>query len=268
MRSRFAAHAAKKSRRAQLLKRAPRISPTIEAAHIRDVLRVVKAFHALIRRSVTPQLRQDVDWRSLKDRAVKLAAAFTATALATARRMMKFSKAEAVRTMGDMASDLSDTVSGFAETFAADAVEKLGGLLDESLDAAEEVAGDALVVGEEVGTFTLDGVLEAWLSRSIQSATNMITQGTAELNQDRHEEMGVTDYVWISMIDGKTRPEHAALNNQECRYDDPPLKADQSSNEEDCNPGEDFSCRCQASPIVSIDAEAASDDEQAAEAAG
>src|SRR5881392_2806 len=139
VRSAFAAHAAKKARRAQLLARAPRVSPTIEADHARDVLRVVRAYHALLSRALAPQLRQDIDWRSLKDRAREMSEAFIATAFKTAKRLEKFSKAEAVRTLGDLASDLGDTVTGFAEGFAADAATKLGGLLDASLDAAEGV---------------------------------------------------------------------------------------------------------------------------------
>lgn len=266
MRSRFAAHAARKNRRAQLLARAPRGSPTIETAHVRDIARVMRAYHMLIARAVTPQLRQDVDWRSLKDRARELSEAFRSTALETARRMEKFSKAEAVRTLGDMASDLGDRVVGFAESFASDAIEKLNGLLDASLDAAEEVAADALLAGEEVGTFTLEGVLDSWLGRAAQSARNMVTQGTAELNQARQADMGITDYVWVATHDDKVRFEHLALDMQECRYDDPPLTADRSSCGEPCNPGDDWMCRCLAAPVVKAaeaEAEAGEDDEAA-----
>lgn len=266
MRSRFGAAAAKKSRRAQLIARAPRISPTIEAAHVRDVTRVVRAYHALLKRAVQPQLRQDIDWRSLKDKARELSEAFRSTALETARRMEKFSKAEAVRTIGDLASDLPERVVSFAVNFAADAVIKVNGLLEESLSAAEDLATTAEVVGEEVGTFSLEGMLDSWLSRAAQSARNMVTQGTAELNQERHESLGITDYVWFSMHDDKVRAEHRALDMQECSYDDPPLTADKSSSGEACNPGDDYECRCLAAPIVTpAEAEvAAAEDEDAA----
>lgn len=257
MRSAFATHAAKKARRAQLLARAPRISPTIEAAHTRDVTRVVRAYHALLDRAFAPQLRQDIDWRSLKDRAREMSEAFRATAFQTAKRLERFSKSEAVRTLGDLATDLSDSVAGFAERFADDAVVKMGGILDASLEAAEEAAASATVAGEEIGSFTLKEVLAASLSLAFQSAGNAVTQGTAELNQARHEELGITDYVWIAERDAKTRPEHRELDGQECSYVDPPLGADKSSSGEPCNPGEDFGCRCMASPIVRIEAEPA-----------
>lgn len=263
VRSRFAAHAATKNRRAQLLARAPRISPTIETAHVRDVTRVVRAYHTLLKRALQPQLRQDADWKSLRDKAREMTQAFTATAFATARRLERYSKSEAMHTLGDLASDLPDAVGDFAQSFADDAVAKLGGLLDESLDAAEGQAVDELV-GEEQGTFTLDDVLDTWLSRAAQSARNMVTQGTAELNQERHAEMGVTEYVWLAQRDDRTRPEHLALDGQECSYDDPPLTAEQSSSGEACNPGDDFNCRCLASPIVRIEAEPESEDEEAA----
>lgn len=263
MRSAFAAHAAKKARRAQLLARAPRGSPTIEASHARDVVRVVRAYHALLGRALAPQLRQDVDWHSLKDKARSMSEAFRATAFKTAKRLEKFSKSEAVRTLGDLASDLSDTVVGFAEDFAADAVVKLGGLLDASLDEAEGVAADALVAGEEVGTFTLEQVLRGQLSRAFQSATNMVTQGTAELNQARQVSVGVTTYVWLANHDDRVRAPsgtknygwHLPLDGEVCSWDDPPLTADKSTIGEACHPGDDINCRCMASPVIAEEAE-------------
>ena len=274
MRSRFAAHAAKKARRAQLLERAPRVSPTIERAHIRDVLRVVRAFHALIGRALTPQLRQDIDWRSFKDKAREMSEAFRATAFQTAKRLERFSKSEAVRTLGDLASDLSDTVSGFAENFAADAVAKLGGLLESSLDAAENAMADAIATGaEEAGTFTLEGLLEGWLSRSAQSATNQVTQASAELNQARQVSAGVTTYVWLANHDDRVRAPsgtkhygwHLPLDGQVCNWDDPPLTADKSSSGEPCHPGDDYNCRCMASPTIP---EESAGDEEAETGAG
>lgn len=265
MRSRFAARAAKKNRRRQLMARAPRVSPTIEAAFVAALRRALKAFHDDIRRAYTPQVRHDdfhTAYTTLAQRAKQAADAFKATAFAIAKRLEKFSKQEAVRTLGDIASDLSDTVGGFAEEFAADAVAKLGGLMEESLQDAEQAA--YAVTAEEVGSFTLDGVLEAWVSRGINSARNMVTQGTAELNQERQKEAGVDSYVWLSMHDAATRPEHAALDGQECNWDDPPLSASDSSSGEPCNAGDDYNCRCLASPIVRIEAAAASDDEEAA----
>jgi SPP1 gp7 family putative phage head morphogenesis protein len=250
MRSRFAAHAAKKARRAQLLARAPRISPTIERDHTRDVTRLVRAYHSLILRAMTPQLRQDIDWRSLKDKARQMSEAFRATAFQTAQRLEHFSKSEAVRTLGDLASDLTESVGDFALDFAADAVLKLGGLLDASLEAAQDAYIEGALVGEEVGTFTLQGLLEGWLSRAGQSATNQVTQATAELNQSRQRDMGVRQYVWLAMRDGKTRYQHAALDGEECSYDDPPLSADKSSSGEACHPGEDYGCRCMAAPVL------------------
>lgn len=261
MRSRFAAHAAKKNRRRQLLARAPRISVAIEAAYVSALRRALKAFHAEILRAYTPQARHDsfaTAFSTLAQRAKQAAEAFRATAFQMAKRLEAFSKREAIRTLGDIASDLPAVVNGFAETFSADAVTKLGGIMEESLRDAEEAA--IAVAAEEVGTFTIDNILDGWVSRGINSARNMVTQGTAELNQARHEEAGVTDYVWLSQHDATTRPEHAALDGKECSYDDPPLSSSESSSGEDCNPGDDYGCRCMASPIVRMVAEAEDDE--------
>lgn len=227
--------------------------------------RALKSFHAEIRRAYEPQVRHDSfasAFLTLAARAKQLAESFRATAFQVAKRLEKFSKAEAVRTLGDIASDLPEAVAGFAETFAADAVTKLGGLMQESLDAVGETV--ALATAEEVGTFTLDNILDGWISRGINSARNMVTQGTAELNQERQTEAGVDSYVWLSMHDAVTRPEHAALDGQECNWDDPPLSATESSSGEPCHPGDDYGCRCMASPVINITAESASADEEAA----
>jgi SPP1 gp7 family putative phage head morphogenesis protein len=262
--SSFAAHAKKRNRRSQLLARAPRISPTIEMQYIRDVRAVVSAFHAAIKRTVEPQQRMDSLWDTLAAKARAAAQAFRIVAAKTAERLQKFSKSEAVRTLGDMASDLDEDVTGFVADFAADAVTKIGALMTESLDAARE--GQS-VAEQQGAAFSVSDLLEGWLARAVNSASNQITQSSAELNQRRQEDMGITDYVWLAQHDGKTRPEHAALDGQECSYSDPPLSAEDSDIGEPCNPGDDYGCRCMASPIVRIVAEPASDDEQEEEAA-
>jgi len=263
VRSRFAARAAKKNRRAQLLARAPRISPTIEAAFVAAVRRQLRAYHDVIRNAYTPQMRQDdfaSAYQTLAQKAKQFSEAFTATAFAMAKRLEKFSKSEAIRTLGDIASDLPSDVAGFAEQFAADAVEKLRGLMDRTLDDVEEAA--PLIVGEEIRTSTLENILEGWISRGINSARNMVTQGTAQLNQERQKEAGIDTYVWLAMHDDKTRPEHAALDGQEHSYDDPPLT--DSDIGIPCNPGDDYNCRCLASPVIRIVAQAADEEEAAA----
>ena len=260
--SRFSAHAAKRNRRKQLLARAPRVSPTIELRYIRDVRRVVLALHGEIRRAIEPQLRQDdlEFWHRLAQKARAAAEAFRRVAIEAARQLEVFSRSEAVRTLGDLASDLASDVPGFVEGFAADAVTKLTGLLTGSVDAAQE----STLVGEEQGTDTLKNILEAWVSKAVNSASNSITQGSAELNRTRQVDAGVDGYYWISRRDGRTRAEHRDLDNgQVYSWDDPPLHADESDSGEPCHPGDDYGCRCMPSPAI-IPAQAAQEQEREA----
>ena len=70
----------------------------------------------------------------------------------------------------------------------------------------------------------------------------------ADMNKGAQEDAGVSSYTWLSMNDSHVRPAHAALDGETADWDDPPLKADVSTNGEDDHAGEDWNCRCIASP--------------------
>lgn len=62
---------------------------------------------------------------------------------------------------------------------------------------------------------------------------------------------GVTRAMWVTERDERVRPAHAAMHGTEYRLDGPPpLPAAYSSNHEDCWPGDDYGCRCQAKIIA------------------
>lgn len=86
-----------------------------------------------------------------------------------------------------------------------------------------------------------------------------ITYGDAfaQMNKAVQVQAGVTGYWWKDRGDGRVRPAHAACTNvgsdDPYDWDDPPLKADVSSNHADCHPGEDYNCRCVAIPVPAED---------------
>jgi SPP1 gp7 family putative phage head morphogenesis protein len=90
---------------------------------------------------------------------------------------------------------------------------------------------------------------EAVESKLAQSTRDAFGQSWAEMNQDAQRQAGVEQYAWKCTVDKATRPKHLELNGETCDWDDPPLKAEDSDNGDDCHAGEDFGCRCVASPL-------------------
>lgn len=183
---------------------------------------------------------------------------FGRRAVTTGTRLVEWSHTEAVRTMGALALHGREVAVGFAEDFGKRAAVSATELMLHALDRTEDVIDQAAAIGEalEWDTFTgmIDEAMDGVVGRAINSARTAIGSAHAELTQDFQEAAGVRQYVWVvvsgGMGDERVRYEHMALNFQTCSWDDPPLKADVSSNGEDDHPGEDWGCRCGAAPVL------------------
>lgn len=69
---------------------------------------------------------------------------------------------------------------------------------------------------------------------------------TTKLKQAQYQSVGLDEYIWHTMGDGRVRDSHRALNRTKQRWSNPPL----TDKDRHVHPGEDFNCRCQAAPIV------------------
>lgn len=90
------------------------------------------------------------------------------------------------------------------------------------------------------------------------------SRAATALTQARSEQMGVTHYVWRSVMDYKTRPElgirgfsrlntlargsHRKLNGTVHAWNNPPVAAPDGTR---AHPGSIFYCRCYAEPVLS-----------------
>jgi uncharacterized protein with gpF-like domain len=70
------------------------------------------------------------------------------------------------------------------------------------------------------------------------------------------------------MRDRFVRSPHAELDGGEFAWGEFPLTALESSSGAPCEPGDDYNCRCLASPVISMTAEPASEGEIEAESGG
>lgn len=78
-------------------------------------------------------------------------------------------------------------------------------------------------------------------SDAARIARDQIGKLTAQLDQDRQESLGVTQYVWRTSRDQRVRDEHDDREGVVFDWDDPP---------EDGHPGEPIQCRCWSDPVL------------------
>jgi SPP1 gp7 family putative phage head morphogenesis protein len=129
--------------------------------------------------------------------------------------------------------------------------------MDESIERAESIYDEWDELSEDSEDYEDEEALAARLDEGLSGLSGAVLAAASlyfgyefgQMIQEAQTDSGVSEYVWLSMRDSHTRPEHQALDGEVAAWDDPPLKAEDSDNGEDDHPGEDFNCRCVASPI-------------------
>jgi SPP1 gp7 family putative phage head morphogenesis protein len=70
----------------------------------------------------------------------------------------------------------------------------------------------------------------------------------SKFRQERFQDIGVTDYIWMTSHDVRVRHDHRDLDKTRQSYANPPI-TDKTTGARN-NPGEDYNCRCVARPIL------------------
>jgi len=255
----------KAAKRAELRRRAPKHPVGIEAR-----LRLIVA---AVARAHNPHLK--VAWlhrnaRTDAPRARTVARKeLRSTVTPLAHDMAKNVHAQVAESLGvqarDLEVDLSEQTYGFVdglvsilEDYPVEATKHVSQAFAEWESVAEEDRT------REALSALLDGALDGAESQ-LQTSVRLLFGNTfADMNQATQKQAGVTGYHWLSRRDGSVRPEHAELDDPDEIYewDDPPLKADKSSNGEDDHPGDDYNCRCIAVPAIESAFGAGEDDSE------
>jgi SPP1 gp7 family putative phage head morphogenesis protein len=89
---------------------------------------------------------------------------------------------------------------------------------------------------------------DATASRARLIARDQTLKLNAEITEARHRAAGVTEYVWRSSRDERTRERHKELDGTRHRYSDPPVIDERTGRRG--NPGDDYQCRCTADPVI------------------
>jgi SPP1 gp7 family putative phage head morphogenesis protein len=90
-------------------------------------------------------------------------------------------------------------------------------------------------------------------------ARDQTLKAHAQVARAKHESVGIREYIWRTSEDervrgrpgGKwanSRSNHWVLNGRLYRYDQPPIVDEYTGRQ--CNPGEDYECRCTAEPVL------------------
>lgn len=69
----------------------------------------------------------------------------------------------------------------------------------------------------------------------------------AELKKSMYSEMGFTEFIWQTILDGRERPEHHKLNGKIFSFDNPPV-IDERTGQRGL-PGQTYNCRCNLIPV-------------------
>lgn len=85
--------------------------------------------------------------------------------------------------------------------------------------------------------------------RARNIAIGQVIQINSTLTRERHQALGVTEYVWRCVPDQHTRLWHRKLNGTKCSYDSPPRGGGGGPHDHG-HPGTADRCRCQAIPIL------------------
>lgn len=152
----------------------------------------------------------------------------------------------------DLAAVVSqEDLAEYLTTAAARNAGLIKSLGDDAIKRVEQVTYQAILQGQTSAQLRKRmteefGVLD---SRAKLIARDQVSKLTSDLNRRRHEQAGVTSYVWMSSRDERVRERHRALDGKEYKYGEP------TGAEQGLPPGQPIQCRCVARGIVVIDGE-------------
>lgn len=124
------------------------------------------------------------------------------------------------------------------------------GFAKERIPALRRMVEESAVEGFRASGLT--SMIQAEIGIGRRRAAFIARQETSlfvsKYKEQKYRGMGCVRYRWLTSNDERVRKDHQALNNKIFSYDDPPIVNRSTGNR--ANPGEDFNCRCVASPVL------------------
>lgn len=139
---------------------------------------------------------------------------------------------------------LDPSIPGVIEGFVHENVSLINKLRGRVLDDLEAIIVRAYSDGARAETiapeiaarFDIAERHARWIAR------DQISRLNSKVTEARHRELGITSFMWMTMNDGRVRPEHVVLHEKVFRYDNPPAEGIPGRTRK---PG----CRCGQQPV-------------------
>lgn len=157
----------------------------------------------------------------------------------TAKRALGVDLAAVVRQ-----EDLGDYLATAALRNAA----LIKGLADDAVKRVQQTVTNAVINGRSATDLkkALTRQFQISDSRARLIARDQIAKVNSELNAFRHQQAGLTEYVWRTSADERVRERHRKLEGKVYKYGEP------TGAEEGLPPGQPINCRCVAQAIVTF----------------
>lgn len=229
---------------------------TIAIAYAEAIAPILEAARQEVAREVLPlaQRRLDGEFNRLLDGIserffLRLStSAIEAVSRRFAQRTSDWSRTEFSRQVkAGLGIDLPLSDPGLAkkiEAFVSENVAAIKSIPNQYLDDVEKFITQAVRQGKRYADVAEEltaryGVAQ---SRAKLLAREQVNQFYSDLNQARQQDLGLTQYIWRTSGDDRTRPEHAKRDGKIFSWDSPPSGG---------APGQAIGCRCYAEPDLS-----------------
>jgi len=128
---------------------------------------------------------------------------------------------------------------------------EIKGISGSVADRVEAAIGRAVSKGirGEVLAKELERVLGIEKAAAKRLAVGQVIRINSEVTRQRHEALGIKEYVWRATPDQHTRAWHWKLDKTRQRYDSPPVGGGGGPKDRG-HPGSADRCRCQALPVI------------------
>ncbi|MBB4063680.1 phage head morphogenesis protein [Gellertiella hungarica] len=214
----------------------------------------LKALRKMLRElgGAARQARGRFDLESL----ARLALSLVSTAEQTVNRILNLEAQRHTDTFVNSARralgiDLSGVVrqedlAEFLRLVAARNASLIKNLSDDTVKRVEQAVYDNLIAGNSRETLrrALTDQLGIADSRAKLIAQDQMAKLNSELNEFRHKQAGINEYVWTTSRDERVRARHRALEGKVYRYGEP------TGAEDGLAPGRPIRCRCIAKAVV------------------
>jgi SPP1 gp7 family putative phage head morphogenesis protein len=161
------------------------------------------------------------------------------------------------------ARQVSPGLPPLIEQFRAENVQLITSIQSDLLDQVSKLVDEAWSSGARVEDLRakLQERLGVSKSRADLIARDQVLKLNAKITQARQTLAGVTEYIWTTSGDERVRGnpdgkypdsdrDHYRLDGKRFRWDSPPVINEKTG--ERAHPGEDYQCRCVATPVISF----------------